>query len=218
DQLVSWLPEERQKLFRRGTGQTPTADLRQRDSEEIAPDVWEKVLAGWQAKQEIQFDYQSSQHEDGLPRQHHVQPWDLYFSERGHWHLRGYCLFNDGPNGPWQPNDYITYRVSRILPGSVEILTRKLPPVRPFGRPKEVRFDLAPAVARFGVSERRELVDPPKLTQLDRGWVRVEGKTHDVFGLARNLLYYGRNCRVHGGTELLYEMQTLVRQLGELYE
>lgn len=218
DRLVSWLPQERQRLFRRVSGQLPTADLRQRDSEEIAPDVWEKTLQGWQARQEMQFDYRSSQHDDGIPRQHHIQPWELYFSERGHWHLRGYCLFNDGPNGPWHPNDYINYRLSRIVPGSVEILPRKLPGVRPNGRPREALFELAPAVARFGVSERRELIAPPKLTELDEGWVRVAGKTYDVFGLARNLLYYGRHCRVLGGPELLREMRQLVKGLGEMYQ
>ncbi|MCA9943413.1 MAG: WYL domain-containing protein [Anaerolineales bacterium] len=218
DQLVSWLPEERQRLFKRGSGQLPTADLRQRDSEEIAPDVWEKVLEGWQAKQELQFDYHASQHDDGLPRQHRIQPWELYFTERRHWHLRGYCLFNDGPNGPWHPNDYINYRVSRIVPTTVEILSRKLPGVRPHGRPREVVFELAPTVTRFGVSERRELIAPPKLTELDEGWVRVEGKTYDVFALARNLLYYGRNCQVLGGPELLREMRELVKGLMEMYE
>lgn len=217
DQLISWLPEDRQMLFKRASGQLPTADLRQRDSEEVALDIWEKVLEGWQAKQEMQFDYRSSRHDDGIPRQHHVQPWELYFSERGHWQLRGYCLFNDGPNGPWYPNDYINYRLSRIVPGSVAILSRKLPGVRPNGRPRDVIFELAPAVARFGVSQRRELIAPPKLTQLDEGWVRVEGKTNDVFALARNLLYYGRNCQVLGGPELLAEMRGLVKGLGEMY-
>ena len=49
------------------------------------------------------------------------------------------------------------------------------------------------------------------------GWVRVEGRTLDVFDLARNLLYYGANCRVLGGPELLAEMRTLARELGEIY-
>lgn len=53
---------------------------------------------------------------------------------------------------------------------------------------------------------------------LDEGWVRVEGETHDVFHLARNLLYYGGNCRVLGGPELLKEMRQLVKNLGELYK
>jgi predicted DNA-binding transcriptional regulator YafY len=217
DRLVSWLPEERQKQFRQASGQQATADLRPRDSEPITQDVWDAVHGAWQAKQELSFDYRSAQHGDGLPRQHHVQPWDLTFTERGHWRLRGYCLFNDGPNGPWHPNQYINYRLSRIVPGSAELLPRKLPPIRPNGRPFVVIFELAPQIARFGVSQRRELIDPPTLMEMDEGWVRVTGKTHDVFDLARNLLYYGRHCRVLGGPELLREMRQLARELYEIY-
>lgn len=218
DQLIDWLPPARQKLFKRLSGQLPTADLRLRDSEEIAPDVWEAVLEAWQAKQEITFDYRSSQHEDGILRQHRIQPWDLYFTDRGHWHVRGYCLFNGGPNGPWNPHDYINYRLSRIVTGSVEILSRKLPGVRPNGRLHDVIFELAPAVARFGVSQRKELIDEPIILPLDDGWVRVEGKTYDVFNLARNLLYYGKNCRVLGGQDLLAEMRKLAAELAEIYQ
>ncbi len=218
DQLTDWLPPERQKRVKRLSGQQPTPDLRLRDSEEISSDVWKAVLEAWQAKQEIQFDYLSSQHEDGIRRQHHIQPWDLYFSNRGHWHLRGYCLFNDGPNGHWEPRDYINYRVSRIVPESVEILPRKLPGIRPFGKPRSVVFELAPAIARFGVSQRPELIDGLAVMEMDEGWVRVEGKTHDIFQLARNLLYYGRNCRVLGGRELLQEIRKLTSDLAEIYQ
>ncbi len=218
DRLIGWLPPERQKLARRIAGQQPTADLRLRDNEEIAPDVWEAVLEGWQAKQELQFDYLSSRHEDGRLRQHHIQPWDLDFTDRGHWRLCGYCLFNDGPNGPWEPRDYWNYRLSRIAPRSVEILPKKLPGIRPSGKLRQVVFELSPAIARFGVSQRKELVGETAVAVQKNGWTRVEGKTHDVFDLARNLLYYGANCRVSGGDELLWEMQKLVTGLVEIYQ
>jgi hypothetical protein len=218
DRLIDWLPSERQKRFYRLSGQQPTADLRLRDSEEIAPDVWKAVLEAWQAKQELQFDYLSSQQEDGQKRQHHIQPWDLDFTERGHWQLRGFCLFNDGPHGPWHPNDYINYRVSRIVSGSANVLPRKLPGVRPNGRPRQVIFELAPTITRFGISHRKELIGEPQITPLDGGWVRVESQTHDVFDLARNLLYYGKNCHVLGGKKLLEEMRKLAADLAEIYQ
>ncbi|VAW34226.1 hypothetical protein MNBD_CHLOROFLEXI01-256 [hydrothermal vent metagenome] len=217
NRLVSWLPPERQQLLQKIAGQQPTADLRLRDSEEIAPDVWEKLLEAWQAKQELQFDYLSSQHEDGILRQHHIQPWDLDFTDRGHWRLRGFCLFNDGPNGPWSPRDYFNYRVSRIVSGSVEILSKKLPPIRPLGKPRQVIFELAPAIARFGVSQRKELIGETKISTQENGWTRIESKTHDVFDLARNLLYYGDNCRVLGGDQLLREVKTLISNLELIY-
>ena len=102
--MTSWLAPERQKLLQKISGQQPTADLRLRDSEEISPDVWEAVLDAWQAKQELQFDYLSSRHDDALPRQHHIQPWDLNFNDRGHWRLRGYCLLDSGVFEPESQN------------------------------------------------------------------------------------------------------------------
>jgi predicted DNA-binding transcriptional regulator YafY len=217
DRLVSWLPPERQKRFQQAVGQQATADLRLRDGETIAPEVQAAVEEGWKARQEIQFDYLSPSNESGIPRQHRIQPWDLFITERGHWRLTGYCLFSDTEDGPSYPRQYFHYRLSRIVPGSVEILSRKLPAVRPNGRSFLVVFELSPVIARFGVSQRRELIEPPKLTELDEGWVRVEGKTRDVFDLARNLLYYGRHCRVLGGRELLEEMRGLARELEEMY-
>lgn len=217
DQLVAWLPEERARMFRSQAIQQPSVELRQRDSEEIAPDVWEIVLEGYQSRREIEYDYLSSSQADGIPRQHHVQPWDLYFSDRGHWRLRGFCLFNDGPNGPWHPNRYSQYRVSRIVRGSARLLPTRLPPVRPRGRTYTVLFELSPVIARFGISRRKELIDEPVISELDEGWVRVEGQTTDVFELARNLLYYGANCRVLGGPELYNEVRSLVKGLGGIY-
>jgi predicted DNA-binding transcriptional regulator YafY len=217
DTLVGWLSPERQEAYRRASGQLPDVELRLRDSAEIAPDVWETVLEAYNAKQQLAFDYLSSQHDDGIPRQHVVEPWYFYFSDRGHWRLRAYCLFNDGPHGPWHPNDYINYRVSRIAPDTAKILPTKLPPTPRLARPRRVIYELAPQIARFGVSHRPELLGAPKTMEMDEGWVRVEGETHDVFQLARNLLYYGANCRVLGGRELLREMRGLVEGLAEIY-
>ena len=217
ERLQSWLPPERQNKVQKIAGQQPTPDLRLRDSQPIPPDVWDTVIEAWQAKQELQFEYLSSQHEDSQPRHHRVQPWQVDFTPRGHWRLRGYCLHNDGPHGPWQPNDYFHYRLSRILSGSAKVLPQKLPPIPPQGRPRQVSFALSPQIARFGISQRHELIDPPNLSRDDNGWTLVQGHTYDVFDLARNLLYYGGHCRVYGGRELLREMKTLVATLTETY-
>lgn len=215
--LVSWLSPERQQVYRRASGQLPDVELRLRDSAEITPDVWEAVLEAYNAKQQLSFEYLSSRHADGVPREHVVEPWHFYFSDRGHWRLRAYCLFNDGPHGPWHPNDYINYRVSRIVPGTAQVLPKKLQSTPRAARPRRVIYELAPQIARFGVSHRPELIGEPEVMTMDEGWVRVEGETHDVFQLARNLLYYGANCRVLGGRELLREMRGLVKGLAEIY-
>lgn len=217
DRLVDWLPEERQKVYHQATGYQPTADLRLRDSEPIAPEVLAAIQEAWQARQEVQFDYLSPNYADGIPRQHRVQPWNLHFSDRGHLRLRGYCLFSDAEDSYHYYHDYVNYRLSRIVPGSVEILPRRLPAARPNGRLRQVIIELSPTITRFGVSQRKELVGEMKVRPLDEGWVRIEGQTHDVFELARNLLYYGVNCHVVGGQELLQETKELVRGLRTIY-
>lgn len=215
--LLSWLEEDRRRVYERARGVGPELDLRLRDSEPIAADVWDIVQAAYERRQQIAFDYQSSSQADGIPRHHEVEPWYLYFSDRGHYLLRGYCLFNDGPNGSWRPHQYIPYRLSRIVPGSVTLLNKKLPSTPRTPKPYKVIYELAPAVARFGVSRRPELLGEPAIFPLDEGWVRVEGQTYDLFELARNLLYYGANCRVLGGVELRREMEKIVRDLAGVY-
>ena len=218
DTLLSWVGEDRQRVYSRARGILPDVDLRLRDQDDIAPDVWEAVQYAYYHRQQLSFDYLSSQQSDGIPRQHTVEPWNFYFSERGHYRLDGYCLFNDGPKGPWHPNRYFNYRLGSIVPGSAQVLPTKIHPTPRTQRPYAVIYELAPQIARFGVSRRGELLGEPTVMTLDEGWVRVEGETYDVFHLARNLLYYGGNCRVLGGTDLLKEMRQLVKNLGEIYQ
>lgn len=217
DRLVARLPEERRAVFRRWSGALPTADLRLRDDEPIAEDVWNAVLAACRARQELRFDHRTWDGAAEVVRAHHVQPWDVELTDRGHWRLRAYCLRWEGPGGPVEPRDYRHYRLSRIVAGSARVLPRVLPPVRPRGRPRRVVFEMSPRIARFGVSARRELLGEPTISPAADGWTRVEGETLDIFDLARNLLYYGSHCRVLGGPELLEEVRGLVAGLGEMY-
>lgn len=215
DRLSSLLPEERRRLVQRASGRMPTPDLRRRDSETISPDVWAAVSAAYEQRRELSFDYSGG--EDPTVRHHHVQPWDFEFTDRGHWRLRGFCLWVEGPEGRLEVGDYRHYRLSRMRAGSARVWPRVLPPIRPRGRPVAAVFEMSPRIARFGVSARRELIGEPTITPAAGGWMRVTGQTLDVFDLARNLLYYGAHCRVVGGPELLGEVRGLVRGLGELY-
>jgi predicted DNA-binding transcriptional regulator YafY len=217
DRLAGWLPDDRRLVFQRAAGRLPSPDLRQRDSEHIPPNVWRAVLEAHRTRRELEFDYRAGDDRSVRVRRHHVQPWDVEFTDRGHWRLRAFCLASDGPGGPEQPADYRHYRLSRMVAGSARVLPRVLPPQRPRGRPRHVLFELSPTVARFGVSARRELVGEPTLQLLPNGWTRVEGQTLDVFELARNLLYYGPHCRVLGGPELLAEVRGLVEGLAGVY-
>lgn len=216
--LKSRLPPERQHMLDRARGLLGI-DLQQRDSDPIPANIWETVQMAYRQKQQLSFDYIASRHSENIARQHVVEPWDFYFdTERGHYYLRGFCLFNDGPEGAWKPFQYISYRLGRIVPGSAEILPTKLPPHPRRPHRFQAIYELAPAIARFGVSRRPELLNPPQTFQLDNGWVRVEGHTDDIFRLARSLLYYGPNCRVLGGKELLGEICKIVKELANYYQ
>lgn len=214
DRLAGRLPDERRERFQRLAGTLPTADLRLRDDEPIPADAWQVVVAA-KGRQEITFDYRTH---EGILERHQLQPWDVHFTDRGHWRLLGYCLVCDSEAGREEPRDYRHYRLSRIVGGTARVLPRVLPPVRPRGRPRRVVFEMSPRIARFGISARRELLDEPTISPAADGWLRVEGQTLDVFDLARNLLYYGAHCRVLGGPELLAEVRGLVGALEELYQ
>ncbi len=215
--LLGQMENGRRRVYDRARGVSPDIELRLRDSEEIALDVWEAVQYAYQHQQQLEFDYLSSQHADGQIRHHLVEPRGFYFTRRGHYRLRGFCLFNHGPNGRWHPNNFIHYRLSRIVPGSAKVLPQKISPLPRSIRPYLVIYELAPEIARLGISPQPELVGEPTILQMDGGWVRVESQTHDIFELARNLLYYGANCHVLGGKELLTEMRELVKGLSEVY-
>jgi predicted DNA-binding transcriptional regulator YafY len=216
--LIRWLGPERRRIYERLRGIAPDLELRLRDSDEIAPDVWEAVQEAYNAKQQLQFDYISSRYEDGLPRQNIVEPWGFYFdTARGHYYLRGYCLWRDGPNGITEPRAYRNYRLGRIQAGSAQVLPTKLPPLPRASRRYDVVYELSPEIARLGVSRQPGLVGEQQAEPAEAGWTRVIGQAEDLFLLSRNLLYYGANCRVLGGPELLREIQQLVSGLAEVY-
>jgi predicted DNA-binding transcriptional regulator YafY len=219
DTLIRWLGPDRRRTFERLRGIAPDMELRLRDSDEIAPDVWTAVLEAYNAGQQLRFYYISSHYEDGLPRQNVVEPWQLSFdTARGHYYLRAYCLWRRGPDGVTEPRAYRHYRVGRIQAGSAVVMPTKLPPF-PRSAPRyEVVYELAPEIARLGVSHQPGLVGEQHTKPIANGWTLVTGQTENIFLLARNLLYYGAKCRVLGGSELLREMRQVAVGLAEFYK
>jgi predicted DNA-binding transcriptional regulator YafY len=216
--LLPWLAPDRRRVALRARGLLDV-DLRQRDSDEIAPDVWTAVQEAYSARQQLEFDYLSGRYADGIPRHTIVEPWDLSFdTARGHYYLRAYCLWRDSPNGPSVPRAYRHYRVGRILAGSARVLPTKLPPTPRSARRYAVVYELAPEIARLGVSRQPGLAGEPQVEEGAESWTRITGQTEDLFLLSRNLLYYGPNCRVLGGPELLAEMRGLVKGLATIYQ
>lgn len=201
DSLTALLPQERRTELMR-IGSSLAIDLRQRDPDEIDEDVWRKLEMAYLHQRLVQFLYISPQNEDQKPRRHLVEVRSKlrFDTARGHWYLRGYCQRVEGPNGKWTPKKYLRYRIGRILPRSVEILPERFPATPPAVRMLSVKYRLSPAIARLGVSEHFE---NQQVVTCEDGSAIVCAETDDLFDAMKTLLFYGENCEVLGGEELL---------------
>src|SRR5690606_22686881 len=88
----------------------------------------------------------------------------------------------------------------RILPRSVEILPDRFPATPPAVRKMSVKYRLSPIIARLGVSEHFE---NHQVVNCEDGSAIVCAETDDLFDAVKTLLYYGENCEVLGGEELV---------------
>jgi len=189
--------------------------LVQRDQDELAPGVWEKLLKARQERRLVEFDYLSPLYEDHQPRRHVVEPYEISFdTARGHYYLRGWCrAILDDPQRPEQ-GQYIFYRVGRIT--NMQVRPEKLPASPPRARRYAVQYQLMPLVARQGVTQQPGILEFQVTLQPD-GSAVVTGVTENLFFTVQTLLHYEANCQVLGGPELLAEMQRVVRELAALY-
>jgi predicted DNA-binding transcriptional regulator YafY len=215
DKLRLYLGPERLAAIERSRTAL-TVNLRQRDEDEISPAVWDGLTKALSQHRRIEFLYLSPQYGDGKPRRHVVDPYDRYFdTARGHYYLRAYCRRADSSGGLEVPHCYITYRVGRI--SDLEVLPQKLSPVSPAAPCYEVMYELAPQVARLGVSRQPE-IEIHEVEYRDDDSALVRGETDSLFWAVRSLLHYGPNCRVVGGPEMLREMQAVVQGMVKVYE
>jgi len=190
-------------------------DLERRDEDEIPRGVWEALTKALVERRRVALAYRSPQQADGVPRRHVVDPYERFFDTvRGHYYLKGWCHHTDGPLGRYGQRRYFFYRVGRIT--ELEILPDKLPPLAPRARRYAVEYELAPAVARLGVTRHRQ-IEVAEVEQRAGGSAVVRGETESVFWAVRTLLHYGANCRVVGGVEMAREMRRVVGEMGELY-
>ena len=213
--LQSLLPDDQQNLLAARTHKLQL-DLRRRDGDEIDPRVEEKVQRAVERKQMLRFDYLAASQSDGIARTHTVEPWYLVFdATRGHFYLDAYRRSVEGPHGIWNQPAWSKYRLGRIQFEELQILPDKLPPTPPKRPRHHLHYELAPEIARLGVTRHFEdmQVSEPNAD----GWVTVQATTSDLFRACRLLLGYGPNCRVLGDTEARREMEELVRGLVGIY-
>ena len=137
----------------------------------------------------------------------HVAPQEVVLRE-GHCYLVAFRL-------PWRSHDApIHYRIDRIAPGSVRLGSQVLPPGFPEPRAYELRYRLAPTIARGGVSVRfpgQQIAPQPD------GSVLVSAKITNLFWARRKLLAYGEHCEVLAPPELRAEMATTARAMAATY-
>jgi len=212
--LRFYLSPERQAVIER-CRTALTVDLRRRDEDEIQAEVWEGLTRALMSRQSVEFSYLSPQQEDQEPRRHVVDPYERFFDTvRGHYYLKGWCHYTDGPLGQYTQQKYFYYRLGRVR--DLRVLPDKLPPIPPSAPRYRVEYVLTPRVARLGVTRHRG-IDVEEVERREDGSAVVRGTTEDVFWAARTLLHYGPNCRVLGGPELLREMRALMRRMWEIY-
>jgi predicted DNA-binding transcriptional regulator YafY len=190
-------------------------DLSQRDDDEIRPAVQNRLAKAVLEHRQVELTYLSPQYADGQPRRHTVEPYRQYFdTTRGHYYLRAYCRCVEGPAGREEPHRYVTYRVGRIL--EVQVLPQKLSPLPPAAPSYAVEYELAPEVARLGIT-RQPRIEIRQVTRREDGSVLVYGETDDLFWAVQALLHYGPNCRVVGGPEMLRAMEAVIGKMAEMY-
>jgi predicted DNA-binding transcriptional regulator YafY len=190
-------------------------DLGQRDEDEIPQAVWDGLTKALVERRRVEFSYRSPQQEDRVPRRHVVDPYERYFDTvRGHYYLQGWCHYTDGPVGRYEQGRYFYYRLGRI--GDLRLLPNKLSPLPPSAPRYAVEYELAPKIARLGVTRHRG-IEIEEIERREDGSAVVRGETDNVFWAVRTLLHYGPNCRVLGGPEMSWEMRRVVEEMAEIY-
>lgn len=213
--LRSWLDVSRRAELERHRGILLSVDLRERDEQEIPTEVWARLLDALERGCQVEFLYGSPQQTDKTPRRHVVEFYEEPYFDDGHYYIRGYCRYTDGPVGKHAMRRYFNYRLDRI--SNVIVLPAKLPHYPPRPKTYAVVYELSPEVARKGVSRPR-WVTGVSVEQRPDGSAMVRGETEDLFRTLQALMRYREHCHVLGGRELLREMQETVRKMAELYE
>jgi hypothetical protein len=189
--------------------------LQTADDDEIEICVRADLHLALAQRRRVEFDYRSPQYEAGLTRRHVVDPYDLWFDPaHGHFYLRGWCHYSQDAAGRRDEEHYLTFRLGRI--SNLRLLPDRLPPTPPPAPHFAVLYELAPPIARLGVTHHREMkVD--HIEPRPDGSALVRGTTDNLFWLVQVLLRYGEHCRVLGGPELLRDIRAKVKKMAELY-
>lgn len=207
--VLNLLPEQRLQALQRER-RLIDVDLQPRDEDAISDAVWSAVQAACDRRVQLQFDYYSPSHADGVPRVNLVEP-HRYFFDRGHYYLRAFCLEVNGPKGRWERREFVSYRIGRIQ--NPQVLPTRFVHREPNPRYLLI-YELIPQIARRGVTEH---FPGSQITRQEDDSAIVEAQVENLFMSLRTLLHYGPGCRVIGGEEALTQMRAIAKAMYQLY-
>jgi len=162
-------------------------------------------------RREIRFAYRPSLRPG--EEAHRAAPVNL-FTRDSHLYLLGYCY--DGPHEMAERvGNYVDYRVDYIVPGSLAVLPRVLPPELPRRPMWTLQYELSADIAR-----NRRIAHWFSDTQIeyrDNGTALVTATIHNLWQARQILLRYMDNCRVLQPPELVTMMAETAQKMYALY-
>jgi predicted DNA-binding transcriptional regulator YafY len=162
------------------------------------------------AKQQISFAYQSP-YQEGRAVTHRVAPSRLFHRE-GHTYLDAYCYECDMEELSKQ---YHPYRLSRIVPETLQVLPQRLPPTLPPRPVYSLRYVLSPTVAcQHDISH---WFKESRITFQEDGSALVEAQTHELWHARQVLLRYREHCRVLEPPELIAMLRETLARMNTMY-
>ncbi|MFP4439415.1 MAG: helix-turn-helix transcriptional regulator [Chloroflexaceae bacterium] len=207
-QIISLLPPARRMVGSDGAGEQVIAPQSVTDLDRTML----RRIRHAVGHQHLQFQYRSTftSRADGIA--HRVAPYGLLVRD-GHLYLDADCLWADSPE--CRPRA-LRYRLDRIVPASLQVLPEVVPPLRRSMPTYELRYELAPAVAR-----RHDVAlhfAGSHVTYRDDGSALVTAIIDDPWHARLTLLRYGANCRVLAPPEVMTLMRETARDLAAIYE
>lgn len=160
----------------------------------------------------IRFRYRSTHSPAQIEEDHRVAPYRLLVRD-GHTYLEAFCL--SAPHSAII-NHYVTYRVDRIVAGSLVVEPKRLPPIAPPRKTWQIRYRLAAHVAR-----QRDIAlwfTNSSVTFLPDGSAEITAQTTDLWQARQVLLRYREHCQVIEPAELVDMIRTSLQKMQEYYQ
>lgn len=213
DEIAAVLPKERNREVARL--RAVEMQILSRDSQQINPDLLEKLLEACNTHNQITFFYRSPSQADEQPRFHRVEPLRCFVEpSRHHTILEAYYLETDGPKGRKYCEGFRSYRVQRM--SDLHVLPQRfVPRTMPRGN-NQVIYVLSPEIARL--KDVTPVHPGSRIEFRPDGSALVTFWSNNLMMDLKQLLFYGVNCKVIGDEITLKTMRELVEKVWELYQ